>query len=220
ISRIVNLLSTKLELGSPMISLYLLQNPDHYTSHNFVPFYWKTYVSAARSAFEENEAGSAPKVVLTKRWDKLVGLSSSYDYTHRPIEHESYNLYDWVRTFYRISKRKKSHDEYSNHLSFTAGHPLHDTHSVSTRRNASMTIPNFIGSLPRPDKDDREYYCCTMLVLFHPWRSGENLKTNDQSWHDTFENCDFSPQCLLYMKNMNIRFECLDARDDFRTQLK
>ncbi|KAJ3935822.1 MAG: hypothetical protein NXY57DRAFT_1046468 [Lentinula lateritia] len=214
------LISRILELGSPMISLYLLQNPDHYTSHNFVPFYWKTYVSAARSAFEENEAGSAPKVVLTKRWDKLVGLSSSYDYTHRPIEHESYNLYDWVRTFYRISKRKKSHDEYSNHLSFTAGHPLHDTHSVSTRRNASMTIPNFIGSLPRPDKDDREYYCCTMLVLFHPWRSGENLKTNDQSWHDTFENCDFAPQCLLYMKNMNIRFECLDARDDFRTQLK
>ncbi|KAJ3926472.1 MAG: hypothetical protein NXY57DRAFT_905602, partial [Lentinula lateritia] len=29
ISRIVNLLSTKLELGSPIISLYLLNNPDH-----------------------------------------------------------------------------------------------------------------------------------------------------------------------------------------------
>ncbi|KAJ3846497.1 hypothetical protein EV368DRAFT_52713, partial [Lentinula lateritia] len=26
-----------------------LKNPDHYTSHNFVPFYWRRYVSAARS---------------------------------------------------------------------------------------------------------------------------------------------------------------------------
>ncbi|KAJ3872483.1 hypothetical protein F5051DRAFT_290400, partial [Lentinula edodes] len=55
ISCIVNLLLTKLELGSPIISLYLLNNPDHYTSHHFIPFYWRTYVSTARSVFEEND---------------------------------------------------------------------------------------------------------------------------------------------------------------------
>ncbi|KAH7880293.1 uncharacterized protein C8R40DRAFT_1026129, partial [Lentinula edodes] len=220
IARIVNLLSTKLELGSPMISLYLLQNPDHYTSHYYVPFYWRTYVSAARSVFQENDENSQPKVVLTKRWDKLIGLSSSFDYTHRPTEHEGYYLYDWIRTFYRITKRNKSQSEASNHLSFIKGHPLYVTHTVGMRRDASMTIPNFIGNLPCPDKDDREYYCCTMLVLFHPWRTGEDLKSKEQSWHEAFENYDFNPQCLLYMKNMNVRFECLDAQDDYRAQLK
>ncbi|KAJ3880366.1 hypothetical protein F5051DRAFT_307236, partial [Lentinula edodes] len=82
-----------LELGSPMISLYLLNNPDHYTSHYFIPFYWRTYVSTAKSVFEENDATSEPKVILTKRWGKIIGLSSSLDYTHRPIQHAHYNLY-------------------------------------------------------------------------------------------------------------------------------
>ncbi|KAH7871351.1 uncharacterized protein C8R40DRAFT_1016523, partial [Lentinula edodes] len=208
ISRIVNLLSTKLELGSPMISLYLLKNPDHYTSHNFIPFYWKTYVSTARSFF---------------------------DYTHRPVQHVNYSLYNWVCSFYKVAKRKskdevlsdlETESKYSRSakstkgLPFLAGHPLVETHVISTRRNSSMTVPNFIGALPRPNKDDREYYCCTMLTLFCPWRTGEDLKKKDQSWHEAFEAYDFCEQSQLYMKNMNIRFECLDARDDFRAQLK
>src|SRR6202035_2632454 len=43
-TQIVNTLTAKLEIGGPMASLYLLGNPDHYTSHTFVPFYWKNYV--------------------------------------------------------------------------------------------------------------------------------------------------------------------------------
>ncbi|KAJ4465138.1 hypothetical protein C8R41DRAFT_744769, partial [Lentinula lateritia] len=231
ISRIVNLLSTKLELGSPMISLYLLKNPDHYTSHNFIPFYWKTYVSTARSFFGENDSTSEPKLILTKRWDKIVGLSSSLDYTHRPVQHVNYNLYNWVCSFYKVAKRKSKDEVLSDHetglkssksvkstkgLPFLVGHPLVETHVISTRRNSSMTVPNFIGALPRPNKDDREYYCCTMLTLFCPWRTGEDLKKKDQSWHEAFEAYDFCEQSQLYMKNMNIQFECLDARDDFR----
>ncbi|KAJ3804982.1 hypothetical protein F5876DRAFT_3337, partial [Lentinula aff. lateritia] len=233
ISRIVNLLSTKLELGSPMISLYLLNNPDHYTSHYFIPFYWRTYVSTARSVFEENDATSEPKVILTKRWGKIIGLSSSLDYTHRPIQHAHYNLDDWICSFYKAAKNKSKEDiehepglmslrssKCSRQLLFLPGHPLVDTHVVATRRDSSMTVPNFVGSLPRPDKDDREYYCCTMLILFCPWQSGEDLKNKNQSWHEAFEAYAFSDQSLLDMKNMNIRFECLDACDDFRAQLK
>ncbi|KAJ4463368.1 hypothetical protein C8J55DRAFT_410515, partial [Lentinula edodes] len=208
ISRVVNLLSTKLELGSPMISLYLLKNPDHYTSHNFVPFYWRTY-----------------------RWDKLIGLSSALDYTHRPSQHAEINLYNWICLFYKVAKRKNKIEDESDlrpmrstdsrkKLPFLADHPLFDTHAIATRRDSSMTVPNFIGTLPRPDKDDREYYCCTMLTLFCPWRSGEDLKKRDQSWHDAFEEYTFCNQSQLVMKNMNICFECLDARDDYRAQLK
>jgi hypothetical protein len=34
-----------MEIGSPMASMYLLQNPDHYTSHIFIPFWWKLFVN-------------------------------------------------------------------------------------------------------------------------------------------------------------------------------
>ena len=37
--KIVNSLSSKMEIGSPMASMYLLGNPDHYTSNTFVPFW-------------------------------------------------------------------------------------------------------------------------------------------------------------------------------------
>jgi hypothetical protein len=39
-TKIVNSLSAKMEMGSPMSCMYLLGNPDHYTNYNFVLFYW------------------------------------------------------------------------------------------------------------------------------------------------------------------------------------
>jgi len=45
LTRIVNTLTAKLEIGGPMASLYLLGNPDHYTNQNVVVFYWKSYVT-------------------------------------------------------------------------------------------------------------------------------------------------------------------------------
>ncbi|RXW14796.1 hypothetical protein EST38_g11058 [Candolleomyces aberdarensis] len=34
-----------MEIGAPMAALFLLQNPDYYTSHEFQPFYWKNFVN-------------------------------------------------------------------------------------------------------------------------------------------------------------------------------
>ena len=50
-TKIVNCLSAKMEMGSPMICLYLLDNPDHYSSHVFVPFYWQSFVSKAHATW-------------------------------------------------------------------------------------------------------------------------------------------------------------------------
>ena len=47
-TKIANVLSAKAEMGAPMICMYLLGNPDHYTSHVFVPFYWQMYVAEVR----------------------------------------------------------------------------------------------------------------------------------------------------------------------------
>jgi hypothetical protein len=38
-TKIVNALTAKMEIGSPMACMYLLENPDHYTGHKFVNFY-------------------------------------------------------------------------------------------------------------------------------------------------------------------------------------
>ncbi|PPQ74448.1 hypothetical protein CVT24_000036 [Panaeolus cyanescens] len=43
--KMVNALSSKSEIGAPYAALILLGNPDHYTSHSYVPFYWKGFVN-------------------------------------------------------------------------------------------------------------------------------------------------------------------------------
>ncbi|THU95847.1 hypothetical protein K435DRAFT_563755, partial [Dendrothele bispora CBS 962.96] len=52
VTQMVNLLSVRMELGAPMICMYLLDNPDHYTSHKFTPFHWKSYVTEAQKPWE------------------------------------------------------------------------------------------------------------------------------------------------------------------------
>ena len=52
LTRIVNSLTAKMEIGAPMVAMYLLGNPDHYTDHRFHTFYWISYVCEARSPWQ------------------------------------------------------------------------------------------------------------------------------------------------------------------------
>ncbi|OJT04379.1 hypothetical protein TRAPUB_4922, partial [Trametes pubescens] len=104
---------------------------------------------------------------------------------------------------------------------FISGHPLRKTHGVFIRNDPSPYVLNFVGrALPRPDKGDREEYCATMLAFFHPsgWRSGRDLFKLGASWSHIFQRTEFSPNHLTVMKNMNVMYECLDARDDYSAQ--
>ena len=56
--KVVNSLSTKLEIGSPMASLYLLGNKDHYTSHEFIFVSWRGFVLKVRMAWEHEHKDS------------------------------------------------------------------------------------------------------------------------------------------------------------------
>ena len=68
---------------------------------------------------------------------------------------------------------------------FLRDHPLYKTHQIGFDESKYNIVPNFVGgSLPRCDRGDREYYCTTMLTLFKPWRSGENIKDKDYSRED------------------------------------
>jgi hypothetical protein len=44
VTQMMNSFTAKSELGAPMAALYILGNPDHYTSHDFIPSYWKSFV--------------------------------------------------------------------------------------------------------------------------------------------------------------------------------
>jgi len=60
----------------------------------------------------------------------------------------------------------------------------------------------------------------TMLTFFKPWRNGKDLKANNETWDEAFEKYSFKAQEKQMIKNFNLRYECLDARDDFHSELK
>ena len=56
-----------------------------------------------------------------------------------------------------------------------------------------------------------------MLVLFKPggWRAGTDLRAANHSWAQAFSATTFKAEHIAVMKNMNVLYECLDARDDY-----
>ena len=108
-----------------------------------------------------------------------------------------------------------------NMYAYMPSHPLYATHATKFNPDNLKIVPNFIGPpLPRRDQGDREYYCSTMLTFFKPWRTGNDLKNLNTTWDEEFNSYKFTAQQKQLMKNFNIRYECLDARDDYRAQMK
>ena len=102
ITQIVNALTSKMEIGGPMASLYLLGNPDHYTSHVFVPIYWRQYVKEALKPWNAEvqvdvDMGDTEKVMLQHVQNHYVGVSSVHDYLYRPTAYEGVTLYEWSK---------------------------------------------------------------------------------------------------------------------------
>ncbi|KAJ7270165.1 hypothetical protein B0H12DRAFT_959400, partial [Mycena haematopus] len=241
--KMVNSMSAKMEIGSPMASLYLLGNPDHYASHKYVPFAWR---------------------------HKFVPSSSVDDYRYRPEAYNMVNLYEWIqcshkrkrsvkeRTIFEEDIQHSRPDYYKSELNilkeeeelgsdledlledepyeedfeheksrptyypFVADHVLFLSHCVTCNfGNLYTMIPNFIGgSIPRSDKGDRAAYCMTMLTLFKPWRSPTDLKDIVSTWDQVFKEHTFTKHQTQLMKNFDIRYECNDARDDHFAQMR
>ena len=104
------------ELSAPQVSSYLLGFNDHYTSHSFVTFFWKTYVNEIYHAwYPDNNDRKPAKVTLLKHNKNIVGVSPTDDYIHRPTEIETLCLYDWIRRCKRKHlPSKKVHQKENN----------------------------------------------------------------------------------------------------------
>ncbi|KIM35722.1 hypothetical protein M413DRAFT_53333, partial [Hebeloma cylindrosporum] len=121
-----------------------------------------------------------------------------------------------------IHEDKRRDEKLSKNMyGFLKDHPLGDTHALRLIPENDNIVADFIGAtLPRRDQGDREFYCSTMLALFHPWRTGKDLKKDSETWDDAFAVYPFTNFQKELMNNFNIHYECLDARDDYRAQMK
>ncbi|KZV59504.1 hypothetical protein PENSPDRAFT_595318, partial [Peniophora sp. CONT] len=102
---------------------------------------------------------------------------------------------------------------------FPKDHPQYKTHRIRISPEDKSKIPNFVGgNLPRRDKGDSEEYCRAMLTLFKPWCNPMTLKYEKQTWQQAFERHEFTERQRTVMDFFHVRYECNDARDDFRAQ--
>ncbi|KAF5331416.1 hypothetical protein D9611_011867 [Ephemerocybe angulata] len=335
IMKVVNSLSSKMEIGAPMAALYLLQNPDHYTSHEFVPFYWKNYLNYVQAqwkaltdmaepgeydidtlpedvgivrngeAFEDpwmgvthqtvfeelgyglqEDMGPKPGLQETDADDDVIFLhmnpakdgkevdvdvvkhedeenapreshgdssedddfpmggaleecqetvqmsrsnghymakSNTDDYRHRPTQMEEVSLYDYVQCALKHPIRAVRNPRQDlRWFRLSEEHPQYATHAVALDPGRRQKyVPHFIGPpIPRRDAGDREYYCCAMLTLFRPWRTGIDMKSADVTWEAAFDAYSFTERQKEIMANFNMRYECYDARDDYSAIIK
>ena len=84
-------------------------------------------------------------------------------------------------------------------------------------------VPGILSpALPRPDRGDEEHekWCRSMLLIFKPWRTPEDLRGAHATWRLAFDNHKFSELAKTVMCNMNVEHECQDAKkaSDYRKQ--
>ncbi|KAK0216367.1 hypothetical protein IW262DRAFT_1299592 [Armillaria fumosa] len=153
--------------------------------------------------------------------DMAAHVAVCVPYVHTDTEEEEIVAIPVTsRSMKPLSKKRKGRKKYQR-FRFTELHPLADTHHIRVCPVSECHVPNFVGGmLPRKDKGDREYYCLVMLTFFRPWRSGKDLKSDvDTTWDCEFGRYMFLPFHSNIIANFNLRYECLDARDDFRAEM-
>lgn len=180
-----------------------------------------TVVEIDEQGDDDDDSEGTDTVMVVRSGSNLIGRATIDDYKLRPVELEGECVYEWTQCHIRkpLSHLKKAGRPY---YTYHNGHPLRDTHGVTYDTSRLRTVvPTILGGmLPRKDSEDREFYCCTMLTFFAPWRTGLDLKKSDQTWNDAFELYAFNARSKQLMKNFHIRYECYDSRDDYHTQLK
>lgn len=125
ITRIVNSLTAKSDIGAPFICAHLLGQPDHYTNRHFKTVYWMTYLRHiqrelhrdADAADIEHAAGTplqaeyadSERVVIGYSNENVVALSRVNDYLYRPVVMENWSLHDFLARadVKRVTARRK-----------------------------------------------------------------------------------------------------------------
>ncbi|KZT18399.1 hypothetical protein NEOLEDRAFT_1080357 [Neolentinus lepideus HHB14362 ss-1] len=103
LTRIVNLLTAKQELGGPMVCAYLLGQPDHYTNHAFKPFFWQSFINEVTLAWPHDSASNVSDILTKDRvhlqnsGGTVVARSKVLDYKYRPLEMKDWPPFEFCR---------------------------------------------------------------------------------------------------------------------------
>ena len=127
LTKLVNALIGKMDIGAPMASMYLLGNPDHYTDQFFVNFHWRSHVNEMlRTSYDDNfslhDYLTDDNILLSRNDGGIFAVSPVFDYIHRPIQLSHICLLNWMVTFRKISyKTKRSPNKLSSSMNFATG---------------------------------------------------------------------------------------------------
>lgn len=94
-----------MQIGAPIVAMYLLGNPDHYTDHNFCTLAWRSYVFEARQLWlMDTDNQILDKVTIGNKGGVLIAITPVQDYTFRLVEYNHMNLYDWIHLYNKKPK--------------------------------------------------------------------------------------------------------------------
>jgi hypothetical protein len=172
---------------------------------------------------------------------KYVYVNTRVDYQYRSASLDNMCLYDYM-SFYRKksidardrkqlkaqleAKSTESRDSRrgrpgSERESFQLGHPQAASH-ISIKRMKPV-VPVLLGPpVPRKDRDDtRERYCRSILTLFVPWRSVQDICDVDQTWEAAFQirQTRILPTSWKIIDNIQLLQECKSDRDEHLQQV-
>ncbi|THU91932.1 hypothetical protein K435DRAFT_673072, partial [Dendrothele bispora CBS 962.96] len=80
-------------------------------------------------------------------------------------------------------------------------------------------VPLVLGpGIPRRDRETSvARHARLMLILFKPWVTVSDLKSDEQSWEEAYQDfleSSCSPRIRQIIDNMQLLHECRDSRDD------
>lgn len=169
ILKIVNSLNAKMEIGSPMASMYLLGNPDHYTSHKYVCFWWKSYVTYLQRSDKTSEndmvdiqgadlpsVENEDQVQIGQEEGVYIATTNIDDYKYRPDIYLNVSLYEWIQISHKRRANKKELENLwaplpakvtnTGYHQFTEGHPMRVSHVVKCNFDRlKFVVPNVVG---------------------------------------------------------------------------
>ncbi|CAF0766459.1 unnamed protein product [Adineta steineri] len=172
---------------------------------------------------------------------KYIFSGSDAKALYRSASLDDMCLYDYIR-FYRkklldTKDRKQLHAQsiitnneprnprrgrpVSEREPFQSGHPQASSH-INIKRMKPV-VPVLLGPpIPRRDREDtRERYCRSVLTLFFPWRSFQNVCDVDQTWEQAFEirHERITSESRKIIDNIQLLQECKNDRDEHLQQV-
>jgi hypothetical protein len=193
IKRCCRRIGAEAELPYVAIAYYILFNEDHFQSHNTVPIYLTSFM-ARLAALEGLDGWESVRVL--RQDGEMVETNQVDDYIYRGEGLDNMGLYFFFAHFDLKTKassqlradtlNKKS---YCRRIDLLPSHPLHDTTWLVEREEP--VVPSLTGrSIPNRNNQSPEVierYSKTILLLFKPWRTLRDLKT-DEDWAGSFRS--------------------------------